>query len=377
MKIRKYILLSKQDLIDKPKDTEEGMKSMKQVELLSKQSKEIEREIVTFYKTVGKMVNLNPRASEIFAYLRIYDALSQEQIKKLTGFSLGTISTTLQSFLRLDIVSRRMIQGTHKNLYMVKPERVNFVYTPSTQILDDLERLDSYIVEKQFEIQELKSKYPTEIEFLHRRLNSLRNYIEVQRRQIKRERRYSFFHEDVSEIIAPSEMITYAFDTSGLEENLMEVWGYLKEDPIRNRILSIFFTHRSADQQTLMDISGFSRSTISRVLRQELRKEYIHALPRKYRKPRVYYLKSISLSILSVILNTDNFIYSYIPRFHEILSTLQFKKQSDRDGRDAAFLKAKIEETVRQIEAFRNNTRLLRQAYSDLSEFLESNTQQE
>ena len=374
MKIRKYILLSKQDLIDKPKDTEEGMKSMKQVELLSKQSKEIEREIVTFYKTVGKMVNLNPRATEIFAYLRIYDALSQEQIKKLTGFSLGTISTTLKSFLRSDIVSRRMIQGTHKNLYIIKPERVNFVYTPSAQILDDLERLDSYIVEKQFELQELQSKYPTEIEFLHRRLNSLRNYIEVQRRQIKRERRYSFFQEDVSEIISPSEMIAYAFDTSGLEENLMEVWGYLKEDPIRNRILSIFFTHRSVDQQTLMDISGFSRSTISRVLRQELRKEYIHALSREYRKPRVYYLKSISSSILSVILNTDNFIYSCVPRFQEILSALQSEKQSDRNRKDVAFLNAKIKETIRQIEAFKNNTRFLRQAYSDLSEFLEKPT---
>jgi DNA-binding transcriptional regulator GbsR (MarR family) len=361
-------------LINKPKDTEEGMRSMKQVELLSKQSKEIEREIVTFYKTVGKMVNLNPRATEIFAYLRIYDALSQEQIKKLTGFSLGTISTTLKSFLRSDIVSRRMIQGTHKNLYMIKPERVNFVYTPSAQILDDLERLDSYIVEKQFELRELQSKYPTEIEFLHRRLNSIRNYIEVQRRQIKRERRYSFFQEDVSEIISPSEMIAYAFDTSGLEETLMEVWGYLKEDPIRNRILSIFFTHRSVDQQTLMDISGFSRSTISRVLRQELRKEYIHALSREYRKPRVYYLKSISLSILSVILNTDNFIYSYIPRFQEILSTLQSEKQADRDRKDVAFLNAKIKETMGQIDAFKNNTRFLRQAYSDLSEFLEKPT---
>ena len=157
----------------------------------------------------------------------------------------------------------------------------------------------------------------------------------------------------------------------------MGVWGYLRNDPIRNRILSIFFTHRSADQQTLMDSSGFSRSTVSRLLHQEIKREYIHVLPREYRKPRVYYLESISLSTLTVILNTDNFIYSYIPRFHKILSALQSKIQSDRDRKDAVFLKTKIEGTIKQIEEFKNNTRFLREAYSDLSKFLEKTTQHE
>ncbi|MFW9976210.1 MAG: hypothetical protein ACFFDQ_13145 [Candidatus Thorarchaeota archaeon] len=347
---------------------------MKEVELLSEQTKEIEREIVTFYKTVGKMVNLNSRTTEIFAYLKIYDALSQEQLQQLTGFSLGTISATLQSFLQADIISRRMIPKTHKNLYMIKPDRVNFVYTPSIQIMENLEKLDSYIVEKQAELQKLQSEYPIEIKFLHMRLNSLRNYIEVQRRQISREKKYSFFQEDVSELFPPNEMINYSFDARELEEDLMQEWGYLKNDPIRSRLMSIFFTHRSLDQQTLMDISGFSRSTISRFLDRELKRGYIQALPREYRKPRIYYLKSISLSILSIILNTDSFIFSYIPRFQEILSTLQSKRHPELDRRDATFLIAKIKEIIGQIEAFKNNTRFLRQAHHDLSRFLEKNT---
>ncbi len=350
------------------------MESMKQVELLSEQSKEIEREIVTFYKTAGKMVNLNSRTTEIFAYLKIYDALSQEQLKQLTGFSLSTISTTLQSFLQADIISRGMIPKTHKNLYSINPERVEFVYTPSTQILENLEKLDLYIVEKQTELQEQQSKYPIEREFLHRRLNSLRNYIEVQRRQINREKKHSFFQEDVSELIPRNEMIVYSFETRELEEGLMDVWGYLKNDPIRNRILSIFFTRRSADQQTLMDSSGFSCSTVSRLLHQEIKREYIHVLPREYRKPGIYYLESISLSILSVILKTDNFIFSCIPRFQDILSTLQSERQSGRNRKDTTFLITKIKEIIRQIEVFRNNTRFLRQAHSDLSKFLEKDT---
>jgi DNA-binding MarR family transcriptional regulator len=350
------------------------MESMKQVRLLSGQSKEFEREIVSFYKTVGKMINLNIRATEIFAYLKIYDALSQEQLKQLTGFSLGTVSAILQSFLQADIISRRMIPKTHKNLYRLKPERVKFDYTPPIQILEDLERLDLYIVEKQTGLQELQSKYPIETKFLHLRLNGLRNYIEAQRRQINRKMKSSFFEEDVSGIVPLNERIVYPFDTRRLEEDLMGILTHFKNDPIRSRILSIFFTHRSVNQQTLMDSSGLSRSTVSRILHQELKREYISVLPREYRRPRIYYLKSISLSILSLILNADSFIYSYIPRFQEILSTLQSERQSGRDSIDAAFLIAKIKEIIEQIEAFRQDTRFLRQAHSDLSEFLEKDT---
>lgn len=349
---------------------------MREVELVSGRCKKIERELVTFFKTVGKMVNLNPRATEIFAYLKIYDSLSQEQLVKLTGFSLGTISSTLQSFLQADIVSRRMIPGTHKNLYSIRQERVNFVYTPSMQLMETFEKLDTYIVDKQAELNKLQSKYPIEIKFLHRRLNSIRNYIEAQRRQINREKRYSFFQEDVSELIPLNQLIVYPFGTFELEESLMDVWGYLKNDPIRKRILSIFFTHQSVDQQTLMDLSGFSRSTVSRILYQEVKRRYINPLPREYRRPRIYYLKSISMSILSVILNTDSFIYSYVPRFQEILFTLQSDKRSGRNANDAIFLETRITETIRKIEAFKRETRFFRQAYRDLSEFLEKNTQE-
>lgn len=350
------------------------MEPMSEVRLLSKQSKEIEREIVTFYKTVGKMVNLNPRATAIFAYLKIYDALSQEQLQNLTGFSLGSISAILQSFLQAEIISRMMIPKTHKNLYRIKPERVKFDYNPPIQIIEGLERLDSYIVEKQTELQELQSKYPIEAKFLHVRLNSLRNYIEAQRRQINRKERYPFFQEDVSGILPLNEMIVYPFDTQRLEEDLVSLLTHFKNNPVRSRILSIFYTHRSVDQQTLMDISGFSRSTVSRVLHQELKRDYISVLPREYRRPRVYYLKSISQSILSLVLKADSFIFSRIPRFQEILTTLQSEKPSVRDEDDTSFLVGKIKEIIGQIEDFMNNTRFLRKAYQDLSKFLEKDT---
>ena len=151
----------------------------------------------------------------------------------------------------------------------------------------------------------------------------------------------------------------------------MDILGYYRDDPIKVRIRSIFFTRRSVDQQTLMDCSGFSRSTVSRFLGQDLKREYIRALPREYRKPRIYYLESISLTILSNILKTDNIIHSCIPRFQEMLSSLQSEHQSERDSRETAFLITKIQEMIEQIEVFTDSGRFMRQAYHDLSKILE------
>jgi DNA-binding transcriptional regulator GbsR (MarR family) len=353
------------------------MESMKAVRLLSNQSKDIEQEIVTLYKTVGEMINQNPRATEIFAYLKIYDTLSQEQLKQLTGFSLGTISATLQSFLQSDIISRRMIPRTHKNLYSIRPGRTKFDYNPPIQIIEDLERLDLHIVEKQMELQELQDKYPIETQFLRMRLNSIRNYIEAQRRQISRRRKCPFFQEDVSGIIPLGEMIAYPFDIRGLDENLMDLLTHFRNDPIRSRIISIFYTHRSVSQQILMDISGLSRSAVSRILRRALKTKYIEILPREYRRPRIYYLKSISLSILSLILRTDSFIFSRVPRFQGILATLQSEREASRDKRDTSFLIAKIKQIIEQIETFQKNTKFMREAYHDLVMFLEEESQLE
>jgi DNA-binding transcriptional regulator GbsR (MarR family) len=347
---------------------------MNKVKLLSKQSKKIEREFVTFYKTVGKMVDLNPRMTEIFAYLKIYDALTQKQLKQLTGFSLGTISTTLQLFLQTDIIGREIIPKTHKNLYWIKPEKVNFVYTPSSRIIEDFERLDSYIVEKQAELEEIRQKYPIETQFLYLRLNGLRNYIEAQRRQINKNQKFTFFQESVSEVLPLDELVVYPFETREIEETIMDAFGFYRNDPIRNRILSVFYTHRSMTQQTLMKHTGFSRSTVSRFLGHPLNTEYIHALQRQHRNPVVYYLESISLSILERILNTDNYIYSSVPRFQETLSKLESKGQLERDREEVAFPMRKICEILEKIEGFKKRTKYLRRAYHDLSEFLEKDT---
>jgi DNA-binding transcriptional regulator GbsR (MarR family) len=257
-----------------------------------------------------------------------------------------------------------MIPGTHKNLYRIKSKKVSFIYTPFRRLVEDLEGLDSEIVKQQKQLLELERKYPVETEFLHLRLNSFRNYIEVQRRQFSGKLKYSFFQEDDSTVLPLNKTIVYPFDINKIERIFLDFHSSYRHDPVRNRLLNILFLYRSISQQTLMDLSGFSRSSVSRFLNKFVNRGYIQTLPREFRTPRIYYLESISWSTLANILDTDNFIYASVPRLKEIQSALKPEKQ------ESAFLISKIDEIIKQIESFKRRNAGMRKAYQELSEFL-------
>jgi len=351
----------------------ERMESMKEVKLLTGKAKKIEKQIVKFYATVGKMDGLLPKPTAVFAYLKIYDELSQEQLRRLSGFSLSTISTILQSFLQTDIIDRRMFPGTHKYLYKLKPERTRITYRPPTQIIESLEKLDAYVLSKQEDLRVSKEEHLVSVRFLQRRLNSLRNYVEAQRRAIYREKKFAFLEEDTSELHPLDEMIVLPFDTRELENKIMEFLILFRGDHISNRIISIFITHRCLDQDTLVQKTGFSRSTVSRYLRKALKGEYIRVFPKEHRKPRIYYLESVASSILWVVRKTDGFAFSQIPIFKEILLNLKSEQETSRGEKETAFLMLKCEETIRQLESFQKETEFFRKAHDELLEFLGKN----
>ncbi len=349
---------------------------MKEAKLLKGNDKDFEHQIVSFYSRIGKMDNLSPKPTKVFGYLKVYDGLSQEQLRQLTGFSLSTISSILHSFLQADIVSRRIISGTHKYLYILKPERTKITYRPAIQIIEKLEKLDMDIVVEQDKLQKIESKYPIAARFLFKRLNSIRNYIEAQRRAIYKEKKLSFFKEDTSELVPLNELVLFPFDTKELETKIIENLGLFKGDPISNRIVSVFITHRSLDQDTLIEKTGFSRSTVSRYLRKALKGEYIRALPKEYQRPRIYYLESLALSILSVVRRTDGYAFSQIPVFQERILLLQSRKVVKK-AEDTKFLITKYEETIELLERFKDETRFFRRAHDDLQEFLGKSSTQE
>lgn len=350
------------------------MKEISQIELISGTLKEIEKEIVTFYKEIGNKQTLNEKNTEIFAYFKLYQRLTQDQLKKLTNFSLSTISTTLQTFLQTDILVKESIPNSRTSLYCLRKEKVSLIYITFSHMLEEFEKLDRKFVELGSEIKLLEKQYKQECIFLNKRLNSLRNYIEAQRRAINGKKKYDFFEEDLEDFLKEENTINYPSELIDIEDKIIEIIirsGLVySNDPIKSKITSYFITRGKSTQQTLEDLTNFSRSTISRNLQIFLEEGRISALERKFRKPKMYYYKSASMNLIKNILHVDYFIFSWIPKFKELLHQLETNKNFQFNSKENEFLQEKIRLLIEEIENFKEGSKLLENALNELVLFL-------
>ena len=70
------------------------------------QFEKIQSKLVGIVSEMGSQRGRNRRASEISAYLYLHKEITQKQLIKLTGFSAGTISTSLNSYIEQGFVKK-------------------------------------------------------------------------------------------------------------------------------------------------------------------------------------------------------------------------------------------------------------------------------
>lgn len=332
--------------------------------------KEIEQKLVSFYKLVGNITSSNEKATEIFAYLKIYDALTQVQIKQLTNFSSSTISTTLQSFLQTNIVSHELLRNSRKRIYKLLKDRAVFDYRSNEYLMDRFEILDKEVIAIQEGLQVFHQKYPYSTQFLTIRLNHIRNYYEAQRRAIKDESKIAFLPEDVSSIQNPNNEVLIPAELKKFEDKLIHMFmrssATQKKAPITNYIIPFFITRKELDQETILQLTNLSRSTVSRLLQSISKSIYLNKSQREFRKPVKYCLESYSLFLLNGILTADGIIFSWIKTLNDLLNDLQTNKKYDQNSPGYNHLITKIQEILNDIKEFKVSANRLTKAFTEL-----------
>lgn len=345
------------------------------ITLITGDFKHYEEEIVYFFKKIGEKSGLNSKDTMIFAFLHIYGALTQKQLKQLTNFSSSTISTTLNSFVQSGIVAREITSNVRLGVYKLKIEKVTFVYTEFSEIMKDLEIFDNVIISYQSKIHKYKETYPVLSEFLFCRFNSYRNYIEAQRRAIDGKKKYDYFNENVASLGIGTKVINFPSELEEIMNQFLTYvtkYGIFSQDyPISNIIMSHFSLRAYLTQFMLKTLTNLSLSTISRTLSHLLEVNAITALPKEYQQSCIYILTSFSLVLIKLMLDADAFIFSWKPKFHKLKKSLEQQK-SDSDGFKALLLK-KIDSIINMMIEFQLGSTRLAKAKHELKKRFESN----
>lgn len=344
------------------------------LELATGVLKEVEQQIVEFYKQIARRNQVDLKTTEIFAYFKIYSSLTQKQLNELTDFSAGFISMTLKSFLQSSIVDRNFIPNSHTNIYTCSDEHIFTIITPRGQVNRKFEQHDNFIIDLQKKLALLKNKYPLETAFFQRRLNGIRNYIESQRRVYTEQEKTAFLEEDVTDLIQTDEFIDYPSEIKELETTLVDrfvrIEMFVENDPIINKILTYLITRERINQEKLLKLTGFSRSTISRNLRGYGEQDYVTITKKEYLKPRIYYMGSIGIYLFEVILNNSRFLISWLPKFTELLSELKSNTKYNTNENMNLFFQVKIEQLISDINIAIKHKQSLENVQQELKEFV-------
>ncbi len=338
--------------------------------------KPFEEQIVNFYQKIGDSVELNSTMTKIYAYLQLYQGLTQKELKTLTNLSSSTISTTLNAFIHSGIVKRELSSYTRSSLYKINSEDLTFQYIKFPDIMIILERLDNKIQSFQNQIRNYQDTYPKLTRFLHLRLNSYRNYFEAQRRAINDKQKYEFFEENVSNLEIGHDIIQFP---PQLEAIIHDFINYLiseafpgDNDPTFNLIFAHLGIRRCVTQELLIKNTNLSQSTISRYLNQAVQLHKAIALPKEYNTSRIYTLPSLSMYFLDLILATDDYIIEWRPKFQILLAELKKSAYSQENRPIVELLEFKLNQLVEKIPEIQIGRNKIASSKSELIDIAES-----
>jgi DNA-binding transcriptional regulator GbsR (MarR family) len=83
--------------------------------------RQIEQEIVAFFaKKTPEYTGRHPIVAAVMAYFYVRRSLTQQELRRLTGFSAGAISQAVRQLVDMNMVTREMIPGTHTHIYKME-----------------------------------------------------------------------------------------------------------------------------------------------------------------------------------------------------------------------------------------------------------------
>ncbi len=119
--------------------------------------RQIEQQIVEFFAEKSpEFTGRHPIIATVMAYFDIRRSLTQQDLRKLTGFSAGTISKSVRQLVDMNVVTKETIPGTHKHVYRM--EKLPFTsaryFGGTGKLLEEMEK----------ELKEMKETLDTHAE---------------------------------------------------------------------------------------------------------------------------------------------------------------------------------------------------------------------
>ncbi|MBD3352614.1 MAG: hypothetical protein GF364_14090 [Candidatus Lokiarchaeota archaeon] len=323
--------------------------------------------IVVLFNQMSTLRGESPNLSTILAYLYIFKQITQSQLKKFTGISRGTISATLNMLMQFNVLERKIIPGTHTNLYLLKLDmnqissqglqrRANSTQDLMQFFLSIKNRIQS-IAEKKYGITSMENLQEfineeqdlKKISLLWNRSKQINAYFQTYIDLIKKTAKSEFDHNVIPEQTSKKFNMQSISTLDGLEDkiidhlsnsSLFKLWrgasgtksGSLKFSHTISLIIAHLILNETLTQKRLQNLTGFSAGTISQdlsYLEEKIRIVESWVDPKDPRaRRRLYKIHPMGEVLKSAIQSSAGVLINIFQEFTNIKSDLESKKHT-------------------------------------------------
>jgi len=260
-----------------------------QSHLFDEKLRNYEDKLVEILLDLAQSKRTNPKMSAIACYLLIHGKLTQKELKKLTGFSMGTISTYLSVMIDTGNFQKIRIPHTHTFMYSFSGEIEALTTRAIKFAISSFSSIEIYLKSKNETLNKFLKKSMKGAKHLSERIEELIESFEKykmifpseghstkeieQPLPVKPLKHLKNEEEEATEIIFDPEVYLVEDD---IINQLISSPMFSMRDPMFIRILGYFMTRKYLTQNTLKEITGLSSGKISEEVNRLLDDELIY-----------------------------------------------------------------------------------------------------
>ena len=144
-----------------------------------------EKRLIELIIEITESKERSPTIYEIIGYILIHGSLTQKQLKDLTGFSLGKISTHLNAMVNAGGLEKKLIKGTHAHAYSFGGEISQVLSRTSFLKLDTNVQILKFVEKKISELEKEELKNRRGRKLLLKRMYEMKDFVSLHRKLLE------------------------------------------------------------------------------------------------------------------------------------------------------------------------------------------------
>jgi DNA-binding transcriptional regulator GbsR (MarR family) len=272
--------------------------------------REIEKELVEISLEIGKRRGQNPVITKIYAYLMIHGDLTQKELKRLTGYSIGSISTHLAALMSMNFIEKKLILGTHTNVYSLELDIFQNLSSLIEASKRYIKQTKNFLDLKKREMLQILEKKQKDFQSVINRFEELESVIELYAilfnfaTNTDKDITFDFTPNESNDLIYPKH---FEPEIQILEKEIIDFFTYspifFGKQEIFSKTFAYFITRKNLTQKKLRELTGLSAGKVSQEVNTLLEFGIIEIVNKSDRGEITYEMKSVISAFLKVSTN--------------------------------------------------------------------------